>query len=277
MTTAAKAMATATARLREAGVDDPARDARILLAYAAKVDATRITLIAPDDISPEISERYEQLISLRVVRVPVSHLIGEREFYGYRFKVTRDVLDPRPETETLVEAALADPFGSVLDIGTGSGCILVTLLAEQQNSVGTGVDLSEVACLQAAANAILNKVENRSEFYQSDWFGSVTGQYDLIVSNPPYLSLDEMEDVSPELSEHEPRIALTDESDGLTGYRILANLGQKFLEPQGRLLAEIGWQQGAAVLELFRDAGWHKVRVLKDLDGRDRVLCAEKI
>jgi release factor glutamine methyltransferase len=276
MSTAAQAMVAAIAKLRLAGVDDPARDARILLAHAAKVDASRVTLIAPDDIAPEIAARYEQLIALRTDRVPVSHLIGEREFYGRRFKVSRDVLDPRPETETLIEAALAEPFASVLDIGTGSGCILVTLLAERKNAVGVGTDLSEAACLQAAANAVLNNVDTCADIYQSDWFGAVRGRYDLIVSNPPYLAAAEMADVSPELRDHEPRMALTDEADGLTGYRMLANLGQRFLEPQGRLFAEIGWQQGPEVVVLFQQAGWLNPRLLVDLDGRDRVICADK-
>jgi release factor glutamine methyltransferase len=276
MSTAAQAMVAAIAKLRLAGVDDPARDARILLAHAAQVDASRVTLIAPDDIASEIAARYEQLIALRTDRVPVSHLIGEREFYGRRFKVSRDVLDPRPETETLIEAALAEPFASVLDIGTGSGCILVTLLAERKNAVGVGTDLSEAACLQAAANAVLNNVDTCADIYQSDWFGAVRGRYDLIVSNPPYLAAAEMADVSPELRDHEPRMALTDEADGLTGYRMLANLGQRFLEPQGRLFAEIGWQQGPEVVVLFQQAGWLNPRLLVDLDGRDRVICADK-
>ena len=276
MTTAAQAMAAATGRLGEAGVDDPARDARILLAHAAKIDTSRVTLIAPEDISSEISERYENMIRLREARVPVSHLIGEREFYGRRFKVSRDVLDPRPDTETLIEAALAEPFATVLDIGTGSGCILVTLLAERESAVGVGTDLSEAACLQAAANAVFKGVEKRADIFQSDWFGKVRGQYDLIVSNPPYLAEEEMALVSPELRLHEPRMALTDEADGLTGYRVLAEIGQRFLEPQGRLLAEIGWQQGSEVVELFVSAGWTNPRLLQDIDGRDRVICADK-
>lgn len=273
--TAAEAMVAATARLRAAGVPDPARDARVLLAHAARVDATRVTLIAPEDISPDIQERFEQLVALRVVRVPVSHLIGERAFYGHRFKVSSDVLDPRPETETLIEAALAEPFSSVLDIGTGSGCILIILLAERPSAVGTGTDLSEAACLQASANVVMNRVALRAEILQSDWFGAVRGQYDLIVSNPPYLAAEEMTDVSPELRDHEPRMALTDEADGLTGYRVLASMGQRHLEPHGRLLAEIGWLQGPAVVALFEEAGWRDVRVLPDLDGRDRVVCAQ--
>lgn len=272
--TAAQAMAAATARLRAAGVPDPARDARLLLAHAAQVDATRVTLIAPEDIAPEIAERYDALISLRAVRVPVSHLIGERAFYGRRFKVSSDVLDPRPETETLIEAALAEPFASVLDIGTGSGCILVTLLAERTTAVGTGTDLSEAACLQASANAVLHEVNARAEVIQSDWFGSVQGQYDLIVSNPPYLAAEEMDDVAPELRDHEPRMALTDEADGLTAYRVLAAMGPAHLETGGRLICEIGWTQAADVVEIFYTAGWQQVICMPDLDGRDRVICA---
>ncbi|MEP3947654.1 peptide chain release factor N(5)-glutamine methyltransferase [Ascidiaceihabitans sp.] len=273
--TAAQALVAATAKLRASGVPDPARDARVLLAHAASVDAARITLIAPEDLAPDIAERYDQLISLRAVRVPVSHLIGAREFYGRRFNVSSDVLDPRPETETLIEAALAQPFGSVLDIGTGSGCILITLLSERPTAVGVGTDLSEAACLQASANAVSNGVAERADIFQSDWFGAVRGRFDLIVSNPPYLAVEEMEDVSPELRDHEPRMALTDEADGLTGYRVLAALAQDHLDPGGRVLTEIGHKQGPGVCALFEAAGWRNVRILPDLDGRDRVVCAD--
>ena len=127
--TAAEAMVAAMARLRAAGVPDPARDARILLAHAAQVDAARVTLIAPEDIADDIAERYDHLVALRAVRVPVSQLIGAREFYGRRFDISQEVLDPIPETESLIEAALSSPFGSVLDLVVGSACILVTLQA----------------------------------------------------------------------------------------------------------------------------------------------------
>tara|TARA_R110002020_G_scaffold475858_2_gene713260 strand:+ start:18686 stop:19522 length:837 start_codon:yes stop_codon:yes gene_type:complete len=274
MTTAAVAMATATARLRAAGVPDPARDARLLLAHAASVDAARVTLIAPEEIAPEIAERYENLISLRAVRVPVSHLVGERAFYGRGFKISREVLDPRPETETLIEAALASPFDKVLDLGTGSGCILVTLLAERVQAAGVGVDLSEGACLQASANAVLHGVAERAGILQSDWFDAVEGRFDLIVSNPPYLAQDEMQGIAPELALHEPAMALTDGADGLSVYRLIAGRAQEYLEAEGRVLAEIGWQQGPDVRAIFQAAGWADVVILPDLDGRDRVICA---
>ncbi len=272
--TAAEALAAAAARLRAAGVDDPARDARILLAHAAKVDAARITLIAPEDLAPDIAERFDDLVSLRAIRVPVSHLIGERAFYGRAFKVSRDVLDPRPETETLIESALAEPFESVLDLGTGSGCILVTLLAERPEATGVGTDLSEAACLQASANAVLHEVAARAQIVCADWLDGVQGRFDLIVSNPPYLAEDEMDMVAPELARHEPRMALTDGADGLTVYRLLASEAPAFLTAMGRLVVEIGWQQGPDVLSIFTAAGWAEVEIVTDLDGRDRAIQA---
>ncbi len=273
--TAAQAMVAATARLRAAGVDDPARDARVLLAHAARIEASRVTLIAPEELQPEIAERYDQLISLRAIRVPVSHLLGEREFYGRRFRVSRDVLDPRPETETLIEAALSAPFDHVLDLGVGSGCILITLLAERTSASGLGVDLSEAACLQASANAVEHKVQGRVEIVRSDWFENIEDQFDLIVSNPPYISVDEIAELSPEVKEHEPRMALTDEGDGLGSYRRIAASAPDFLLPGGRIFVEIGPTQAKKVGALFDAAGLVDVCVIPDLDGRDRVVGAK--
>lgn len=276
MSTAAQAMAAAAARLRAAGVPDPARDARMLLAHAASVDAARVTLIAPEEIAPEIAERFENLIALRAVRVPVSQLIGVRAFYGREFHISREVLDPRPETETLIDLALNTTFSRVLDLGTGSGCILVTLLAERPDATGLGVDLSEEACLQASANAVQHGVQDRAQIMQSDWFERVEGRFDLIVSNPPYLAATEMADVAPELRDHEPHMALTDGLDGLSVYRIIAATAQGYLTAQGRVMVEIGWQQGSDVVEIFENAGWGEVTLSHDLDGRARVVSAAR-
>jgi release factor glutamine methyltransferase len=272
--TAAEAMVAATARLRAAGVPDPARDARVLLAHAAQVDATRVTLIAPEDIAPDIAERYDQLIALRAIRVPVSHLIGQRAFYGRPFKVSADVLDPRPESESLIEAALAEDFDRVLDLGVGSGCLLVTLLAERGEAQGTGVDLSEVACLQASANAVMQGVAARVNILQGSWFAPVEGRFDLIVANPPYLAAEEMDAVSPELRDHEPRMALTDEGDGLSAYREIAAVAGSYLTSNGRVICEFGATQGSDVRAIFEAEGWGDVSILPDLDGRDRVVVA---
>ena len=273
--TAAQAMATAAARLRAAGVPDPARDARILLAHAASVDAARVTLIAPEEIAPEIAERFDNLVALRAVRVPVSQLVGVRAFYGRDIAISRDVLDPRPETETLIERALAQPFERVLDLGTGSGGTLVTLLAVCPYARVGGVDLSDSACLQASANALRHGVADRAEILRADWFDAVEGRYDLIVANPPYLAAVEMNSVAPELRDHEPRMALTDEGDGLSVYRIIAEQAQGYLTAAGRVLVEIGAGQGDAVQQIFTRAGWGGVTLCHELDGRARVICAE--
>jgi len=270
--TAAQAMASAAARLRAAGVDDPGRDARILLAHAAKIEAARVTLIAPENLEPEIAERYEQLIALRAIRVPVSHLLGEREFYGRRFKISREVLDPRPETEILIEAALAEPYAYFLDLGTGSGCILVTLLAERETAVGQGTDISEAACLQASANAVLYGVQARAQISCGNWFDGISGRFDLIVSNPPYIARDEMPGLADEVRLHEPDLALSDGGDGLGAYRKIAAGVMDHLEPGGRLLLEIGPTQGVKVMELLAQAGLRDLRIVPDMDRRDRVV-----
>ncbi len=272
--TAAQAMVAATARLRAAGVPDPARDARLLLAHAARIEASRVTLIAPEELAPDIAERYDQLVSLRSIRVPVSHLLGEREFYGRRFQVSREVLDPRPETEILIEAALSEPFDYVLDLGVGSGCILVTLLAERQSATGIGVDLSEAACLQTSANAVQHQVQDRAQILKSNWYDATDEKFDLIVSNPPYISASEMKTLSPEVREHEPRMALTDEGDGLGAYRQIAAAAPDFLLPAGRILVEVGPTQASAVSALFDAAGLSDICTIPDMDGRDRVILA---
>lgn len=275
MTTAAEAMVAATSRLRAAGVENPARDARVLLAHAARVEAARVTLIAPEDLAPDIQDRFDRLIALRAVRIPVSHLVGERAFYGRTFKIGPEVLDPRPETETLIEAALAAPYQRVLDLGVGSGCILVTLLAERGDATGLGVDISEAACLQASANAVLHKVAARAEILQSDWFEKVSGRFDLIVANPPYIAQSEWDTLSDEVRLHEPTLALTDGGDGLGCYRVIAGQAAQYLAPNGRIIFEIGPNQSGAVQEILRDAGLRNLQVLRDLDRRDRAVLGQ--
>ncbi|MGR3504166.1 peptide chain release factor N(5)-glutamine methyltransferase [Pseudaestuariivita sp.] len=270
--TAGQALAKAAAQLAEAGVPEASRDARKLLAFAAGVDATRVTLMAPDDLPQSVAQRFDTLVAERAARRPVSHLTGSRAFYGRDFQVTPDVLDPRPETETLVEAALAQPFASVLDLGTGSGAILVTLLAERPGAVGTGTDLSEAACLVASANAVTHRVAQRAEIIATHWDHGIAGPYDLIVSNPPYIAATEMEHLAPELA-YEPRMALTDGRDGLTAYHAIALAGTRHLAPGGTILVEIGPTQARAVAALFAAQGF-ATNVLTDLDGRDRVVRA---
>jgi release factor glutamine methyltransferase len=270
--TGSQVLAAAVQQLTKVGVPDAARDARKLFAYASGVDARRLTLILPEPVSAEVMTRFDHLIARRSRFEPVSHLIGSRAFYGRDFEVTKDVLDPRPETETLIDVALRDPFARVLDLGTGSGCILVTLLAENPGAVGVGADVSPKALAVALRNAQRNHVDDRATFVQSDWMAGIRRPFDLIVANPPYIAADEMAGLSRDVREWEPRLALTDEADGLSAYRTIIAQAQDVLEPEGRLIFEIGSTQGKAVAELMLQWGLAHVFVIPDLDGRDRVV-----
>lgn len=268
------ALAEAAARLAVAGVSDPARDARLLAAHALGVASDRLTLLMDETLDPVAEERLQNALDARSRRQPVSQIVGGRMFWNHWFAVTPDVLDPRPETETLIAAALEAPFARVLDLGTGSGAILLTLLAERPAASGLGTDISAAALAVARRNAETLAVQDRVEFRLSDWFSAVTGVFDLIVSNPPYLALNEIAALDPEPRDWEPRIALTPGGDGLDAYRAIAAGVLAHLSPGGRLLVEIGPTQGATVAALMRDAGLLGVSVLPDLDGRDRVVSA---
>ena len=221
-------------------------------------------------------DTFDALVVRRAAREPLSHLLGYRDFYKHRFMVTSDVLDPRPDTETLIEAALSVPFSSVLDLGTGSGCILLSLLAERRDAVGTGTDLSDAALAVAQQNAVKLSVQDRATLVQSDWFDAVTGEFDLIVSNPPYIAVEEMIGLQPEVRDHEPRMALTDEADGLSCYRTIVSGAPQFLAEGGHLIVEIGPSQGDAVRAMMVAQGFAQIRVIADLDGRDRVVFGQK-
>ncbi|WP_299933504.1 peptide chain release factor N(5)-glutamine methyltransferase [uncultured Pelagimonas sp.] len=275
----AELLAIATRRLTSAEVPDAGRDARRLLSYVLKVPPGRLTLFLPEDVTPELEVIYHTLIERRAERVPVSHLTGRRLFYGREFLVTPEVLDPRPETETLIEAALALPIHHVLDLGTGSGCILLTLLAETHTAKGVGIDLSPEALNVAYWNRNALDLGDRADLVQGSWFEPLTrtkATFDLIVSNPPYIGVDEMAGLSPEVRDHEPRMALTDEADGLTAYRHIIDHAGPFLSDGGRLMVEIGPTQGAAVAEMMRAANLQQVSTIPDLDGRDRVVLGVK-
>ncbi|MBD3677650.1 MAG: peptide chain release factor N(5)-glutamine methyltransferase [Rhodobacteraceae bacterium] len=270
--TAAEALREGAARLAEAGIEGAQRDARRLMAHALGIAPDRLSLVLRDPIPEGAQAAFEDAIAARLRRVPVSQIIGRREFYGREFRVTSDVLDPRPETETLVDMALSQGFARVLDLGTGSGCILLTLLAERPAATGLGTDVSEAALSIARDNAARLGLADRVEFRLGDWFAPVTGDFDLIVSNPPYIALSEMPDLAPEVRDHEPRQALTDEGDGLGAYRAILADAPGHLRPGGRILVEIGASQGEAVATLFRAAGLQDTTVHSDMDGRDRVV-----
>jgi release factor glutamine methyltransferase len=273
---AQEALRAAIAALREAGVEDAPRDARVLLAGAMGVEPSRLTLILPDDLPGAAEAGFAAAIAARIARQPVAQILGERLFWGRSFRVTRDTLDPRPETETLVAEALRQPFAKVLDLGTGTGCILLSCLLGMPMAAGTGTDISDAALVVADENARRHGLGGRARFLRSDWFSAVSGRFDLIVSNPPYIAASEMPGLAPEVRDWEPLVALTPGGDGLDAYRAIARGAGARLLPGGRILLEIGPTQGPAVSALLAAEGFVALRILPDMDGRDRVLVAEK-
>ncbi len=264
-------------RLQPVLGDAAATDVRVLLAYALDVDRGLLPARSQDRVSAEQCAVFQDAVERRYKRQPVAQIIGVREFWGRNFIVTPDVLDPRPDTETLIEEALkAGPASRLLDLGTGSGCILLTLLSEWPQAKGLGVDMSPKAIDIAQENADALGLTARTNLKQSNWFSNVAGQFDLIVSNPPYITADAMQTVAPEVRDWEPRMALTPEGDGLDAYRAITKNAQDYLISGGRLFLEIGYDQAKPVLQIISDNGYSDAICIQDLAGKDRVICAKK-
>jgi release factor glutamine methyltransferase len=269
---------TAAARpLREATIAAPELDARLLLCHAAGLTHEAYVAGINDALAPDAAARFGVCVARRLAGEPVSRIVGVREFYGRPFRIDESTLDPRPDTETLIEAALELVGGEVplrlLDLGTGSGCILVTLLAELPRAGGVGIDKSLPALELACANAESLGVGDRARFIASDWLEAVRDTFDLVVANPPYLSAADMTGLSNEVRAHDPKDALYGGPDGLFAYRRIVPRLLKALRPGGITLFEIGHTQAEAVSGLLAEAGlileqgpW------RDLAGRPRVV-----
>lgn len=274
MTTAAEALAAATARLRAAGVEGPERDARVLLAHALGIDRARLVLALAEPLPPAADALFQAAVAAREARQPVAQITGTRAFFGLELQVTSDVLDPRPETELLVEQALAEPFERLLDLGTGSGAILLACLAARPAATGLGTDISEAALEVAADNARRLGLDDRAAFLRADWWQGVAGRFDLVVSNPPYIAAEDLAGLAPETRDWEPRGALSPGADALAAYRSIAAGAAAHLAPGGRLMVEVGEGQAGAVRDIFAAAGLTSIAIHPDLDGRDRVVAA---
>ncbi|MCY4542776.1 MAG: peptide chain release factor N(5)-glutamine methyltransferase [Rhodobacteraceae bacterium] len=265
-------LAKATVRLRRAGVEGPERDASILLEHAI---GARLACLEENEyfsLSRKRRNAFEFLVRQRLSRQPVSQIVGRREFYGRVFLVTPDVLDPRPESETLINLARRSRFRSVLDVGTGSGCLLLTLLAEGIAETGIGIDVCDRALKVSTRNAETLGLGKICSFAQSNWFSAVEGKFDLIISNPPYISGNEFASLAPEVRLHEPRHALTLDGDGTEAYRILAGEAKNHLNSDGRLMIEIGSTQSKPVTKIFEKHGYRLNRAERDLEGNLRAL-----
>ncbi len=270
--TVGAALTEAAARLSAAGVADPARDARVLMADALGTGTAGVTPALREPLPAEAAERFAAHVAARARRRPVSQILGRRAFWGRSFELTDEALDPRPETETLVACALEGPAPArVLDLGVGSGVILVTLLAEWPDAHGVGTDVDPGALVLAARNAARHGVAGRAEFLRADWAEGVSGRFDLVVSNPPYIPAADVAGLAPEVRDWEPHLALTPGPSGLESYRRIATCLPALLAPGGRVLLEFGAGQGPDVVSILRSSGFSGVSLRRDLDDRYRV------
>ena len=265
------AVSRASAELRMAGVASPESDAWRLLAYAAETRGGAPPLAA-DELDSETAAYFETCIERRTERQPVSQIIGRRRFFESAFAVSCDVLDPRPESETLVVAAIDCNPRSVLDLGTGSGCLLLSVLSKCPEAVGLGVDISPAALDVARLNAKRLGLDERARFAFSDWSSNVRGAFDVVLANPPYVSADEFHRLEPEIREWEPAQALTLFGDGLCAYRRIAPGVAGKLGSAGRVIVEIGSAQRDEVTAIFESNGFVCERTLTDLDHRNRAI-----
>lgn len=277
MTTLVKTWKAAQTRLKDAGIDSPAIDARLLLEAAA--DVTRLDILNDPyrELTPEQAERYEGWIDRRLAHEPVARILGRKAFWKILLNLTPDVLVPRPDTETVVETALtAFPEAmsfNMVDMGVGSGAILLSILAERPAAKGLGTDISEEALAVARDNAANLGLADRTAFLRTGWAdGLADASFDLVTSNPPYIRSEEIAGLDPEVREHDPRLALDGGPDGLDAYRALVPETLRVLKPLGVFVVETGWDQAEAVKALFAEAGFENLRIVQDLGARDRVV-----
>ena len=263
--------------LQAAGIEEAALDARLLLEAVCGTDRNDLLVHGEQQVAPEAEEKYLNWIRQRAEHIPLQQLTGEQGFMGLTFNVNEHVLIPRQDTEILVEEVLKELHDGmrVLDMCTGSGCIMLSLLHYSNDCEGLGVDLSAEALEVAGRNVLKVLTPEKAEpahFLQSDLFEKVEGKFEIIVSNPPYIASAEVEKLMPEVRDHEPRMALDGTEDGLYFYRRIIEEAGKHLVSSGMLFFEIGYDQGQAVSELMRTEGYCEVQVVQDYAGLDRVV-----
>lgn len=264
--------------LKAAGIEEADLDARLLLETICHTDRNTLLVHGDRQVSHEEESAYNDWISRRARHIPLQHITGEQEFMGLTFLVNEHVLIPRQDTEILVEEVLKESQGReglrVLDMCTGSGCILISLLKNMKKAIGTGADLSCRALKVAEKNGTDLGVS--PQWIHSDLFEHIQGTYDVIVSNPPYIPSQVIEGLMEEVRLYEPRMALDGHEDGLYFYREITRLAGEYLSPRGLLAFEIGYDQGKAVAGLMEEQGFERIRVVKDLAGLDRVVIGRK-
>lgn len=260
--------------LEKAEIGEATLDARLLLEFICETDRTTLFAHPEKEVSPDQQKRFEELIAKRSMHIPLQHLTGEQDFMGLTFAVNEHVLIPRQDTEILVEEVMRDLHDGVhiLDMCTGSGCILLSLLHYSNDTTGVGADLSEEALKVAQANAERFGMAERVRFVHSDLFEAIDETFDIIVSNPPYIRTDVIETLMPEVRDHDPRMALDGTADGLYFYGRIIEESEKYLKRGGQLFFEIGHDQAEDVVTLMQHHGYKEIEVKKDYAGLDRVV-----
>ena len=268
-----KVLAEASNELKEISGSNSIREARILLEFVLKNQEKFLN--TNHNISNNDFIIFQRLIKKRLKFQPISQIIGERYFWKNKFFINSDVLDPRPDTETLIEHTLSfGSFFNILDLGTGSGCIILSLLDEYNAAMGIGVDKSKKALNVAQKNAELLNLNDRVKFQLGNWCDGLDNKFDLIVSNPPYISEKEILGLSNDVINWEPRIALTPEGDGLGAYKNIISGVKNILIPNGRIIFEIGHAQGNEVSNLLKSNNFKEINIVKDINNKDRVVSA---
>ena len=259
-------------KLQNVGIEEAALDARLLLEYVCKTDRNTLLVHGDRPVAEEEQSLYEEYIGKRESHVPLQYIIGEQEFMGLSFQVNENVLIPRQDTEILTEEVLRELSDGmdVLDMCTGSGCILLSLLNYSNDCHGVGADISEKALEVAEENN--RRLKKDAVFVQSNLFEKVEGKFDIIVSNPPYIPSDVIPTLMEEVKTYEPMSALDGKEDGLYFYREIVKQAGEYLNRGGKLFFEIGCEQAEDVSKLLVDAGYKEVQVVKDLAGLDRVV-----
>jgi release factor glutamine methyltransferase len=273
----AESLREAAQALQAAGVPEARREAGSLLSFVTARDRTFLISHAEDLLADTDLDRFREVVARRAEGEPLQYITGVQDFFGREFRVTPDVLIPRPETELLVEAALEVVAGIssplICDVGTGSGCIAVTFLCERSDACALAVDVSEAALAVAADNARRHEVDERIEFKISDCFDSVDPTaFDLVVSNPPYVAADALTGLQREVRDHEPVVALSPGTDGLVVIRRLLQDAPAFLKQHGHLIMEIGFDQGEKIQGLIDPDMWHLVEIRPDLQSIPRIV-----
>ncbi len=274
MTTIGEALGEARGKLAAVGIETAALDARLFIEAVTGLRHEQIVADPGGEIGAGAAEAIRRMVVRRQSHEPVSRILCRREFYGRTFEVTPAVLDPRPDTETLIEVALSlvRPNSRILDLGTGSGAIIVTLLAECPKAAGVATDLSAEALAVAKRNAAFHGVSERLQMLHCSWFDSVAGTFDLIVSNPPYIPLGDIAGLPPEVRRFDPAIALDGGPDGLEAYRRIAARAAAHLAPGGRIIVEVGSGQKEGVSAVFAASGFRLETAKADLAGHVRCL-----